>query len=282
MLIMVRRAAIIVSFASFSPAQICTLIFFCVYWTNIAWGQRKLLSGHKTDDNRMLHVSIEQHCQIKLYEPWMTGPNSILGRSLFAFLSLLLCNSKNQYYAIHLAILVCTTKQNYLRWLTTVFVLCELWYTRALPKARKNITRVQKSREPAEEIPRAQKQNGGSRKNFLVFQVGFRGVLTVARLCLGLITKKKVLSNGCRSLTALKALQSCDFVPNVWTRRHSHVLTSWSARTVKLGVFPEQACAMVFSPEVAITIFSCLISPNLAVQPVFKFLLLTESTKTET
>ena len=46
------------------------------------------------------------------------------------------------------------------------------------------------SRELAEEIPRSQKQNGGSRKNFLVFQVGFRGVFTVARSCLGLITKK--------------------------------------------------------------------------------------------
>ena len=34
-----------------------------------------------------------------------------------------------------------------------------------------------KSREPAEEIPRAQKQNGGYRKNFLVFQVGSKGVL---------------------------------------------------------------------------------------------------------
>ena len=72
-----------------------------------------------------------------------------------------------------------------------------------------------KSREPAEEIPRAQKQNGGSRKNYLEFQVGFSGVLTVARLCLGLITEKNVLSNGCHSLTALKPLQSCDFAPNV-------------------------------------------------------------------
>ena len=71
-----------------------------------------------------------------------------------------------------------------------------------------------KSRELAEEIPRAQKQNGGSRKTFLVFQVGFRGVFTVARSCLGLITEKNVLSNGCRSLTALKPLQSCDFAPN--------------------------------------------------------------------
>ena len=115
----------------------------------------------------------------------------------------------------------------------------------------------------------------------MVFQVGFRGVLTVARLCLGLITKKNVLSNGCRSLTALKALQSCDFVLNVSTRRQ-HVLTSWSARALEPELFPEQACAMVFSPEVAITIFSCLISPNLAVQPMFKCLLLTENTKTET
>ena len=94
-------------------------------------------------------------------------------------------------------------------------------------------------------------------------------MLTVARLCLGLITKKKnVLSNGCRSLTALKALQQL------------HQLER--ARALEPGVFPEQACAMVFSPEVAITIFSCLISPNLVVQPMFKFLLLTESTKTET
>ena len=61
-----------------------------------------------------------------------------------------------------------------------------------------------------------------------------------------------------------------------------YVLTSWSARALEPEVFPEQACAMVFSPEVAITIFSCLISPNLAVQPMFKFLLLTENTKTET
>ena len=129
--------------------------------------------------------------------------------------------------------------------------------------------------------PASTKKNGGSRKNFLVFQVGFRGVLTVARLCLGLITKKNVSSNGCRSLTALKALQSCDFVPNVWTRKQ-HVLTSWSARALEPGVFPEQACAMVLSQEVAITIFSRLISPNLAVQPMFKFLLLTENTKTET
>ena len=69
-----------------------------------------------------------------------------------------------------------------------------------------------KSREPAEEIPRAQKQNGGSRQNFLVFQVGSRGVLTVASLYLGLINKKNVLSNGCHSLTALKPLKSCDFL----------------------------------------------------------------------
>ena len=89
-----------------------------------------------------------------------------------------------------------------------------LVYARTAQGTRKHHA-CAKSREPAEEIPRAQKQNGGSRKNFLVFQVGFRGVLTVARLCLGLITKKNVLSNGCRSLTAFKALQSCDFVPNV-------------------------------------------------------------------
>ena len=89
-----------------------------------------------------------------------------------------------------------------------------LIYARAAQGTRKHHA-CAKSCEPAEEIPRAQKQNGGSRKNFLVFQVGFRGVLTVARLCLGLITKKNVLSNGCRSLTALKALQSCDFVPDV-------------------------------------------------------------------
>ena len=61
-----------------------------------------------------------------------------------------------------------------------------------------------------------------------------------------------------------------------------YVLTSWSARALEPGVFPEQVCTMVFSPEFAITIFSCLISPNLAVQPMFKFLLLTENTKTET
>ena len=61
-----------------------------------------------------------------------------------------------------------------------------------------------------------------------------------------------------------------------------YALTSWSARALEPGVFPEQACAMVFSPEVAITIFSCLISPNLAGQPMFKFLRLTENTKTET
>ena len=61
-----------------------------------------------------------------------------------------------------------------------------------------------------------------------------------------------------------------------------YVLTSWSARALEPEDFPEQACAMVFSPEVAITIFSCLISPNLAGQPIFKFLRLTENTKTET
>ena len=65
-----------------------------------------------------------------------------------------------------------------------------LIYARAAQGMRKHHA-CAKSREPAEEIPRAQKQNGGSQKNFLVFQVGFRGVLTVARLCLGLITKKK-------------------------------------------------------------------------------------------
>ena len=41
-----------------------------------------------------------------------------------------------------------------------------------------------KSREPAEEIPQAQKQNGSSRKNFPVFQVCSRSVLTVTRFCL--------------------------------------------------------------------------------------------------
>ena len=45
--------------------------------------------------------------------------------------------------------------------------------------------------------------------------MGFRVVFTVAKSCLGLITEKNVLSNGCRSLTALKTLQSCDFVPIV-------------------------------------------------------------------
>ena len=64
-----------------------------------------------------------------------------------------------------------------------------LIYARAAQGTRKHHA-CAKSREPAEEISRAEKQNGGSRKNFLVFQVGFRGVLTVARLCLGLITEK--------------------------------------------------------------------------------------------
>ena len=54
-----------------------------------------------------------------------------------------------------------------------------LIYARAAQGTRKHHA-CAKLREPAEEIPRAQKQNGGSRKNFLVFQVGFRGVLTVA------------------------------------------------------------------------------------------------------
>ena len=69
---------------------------------------------------------------------------------------------------------------------------------RAAQGTRKHHARA-KSFEPAEEIPRTQKQNGGSRKKFLVFQVGFRGVFTIGRLCLGLITEKKVLSYGCRS-----------------------------------------------------------------------------------
>ena len=60
---------------------------------------------------------------------------------------------------------------------------------RASQGTRKHHARA-KSREPAEEIPRVQIQNGGSRKNFLVFQVGSRGVLTVARLCLGLIIER--------------------------------------------------------------------------------------------
>ena len=77
-----------------------------------------------------------------------------------------------------------------LRWLTTVFVLCEsLICARAAQSTRKHHVRA-KSRELAEEIPQAQKQNGGSRKIFLVFQVGFRGVFTVARSCLRLITEK--------------------------------------------------------------------------------------------
>ena len=62
---------------------------------------------------------------------------------------------------------------------------------RAAQGTRKHHARA-KSREPAEEIPRAQKQNGGSRKNFLVFQVGSRGVLTVVRLCLGLAIEQKL------------------------------------------------------------------------------------------
>ena len=62
-------------------------------------------------------------------------------------------------------------------------------YARTAQGMRKHHARA-KSREPAEEIPRAHKQNGRSRKNVLVFQIGFRGVLTVARLSLGLITEK--------------------------------------------------------------------------------------------
>ena len=53
-------------------------------------------------------------------------------------------------------------------------------------------------------------------------------------------------------------------------------------RALEPGFSRKQACTMVFSPEVAITIFSRLISPNLAVQPRFKFLLLTENTKGRT
>ena len=64
---------------------------------------------------------------------------------------------------------------------------------RAAQGTQKHCTR-EKSRKPAEEIPYAQKQNGGFRKIFPGIPgtaLGFRGVLTVARLCVGLITEKK-------------------------------------------------------------------------------------------
>ena len=82
--------------------------------------------------------------------------------------------------------------------------------TRAVQDTRKHHARA-KSRKPVEEIPRTQKQNGGSLKKFPAFQVGSRSVLTVARLCLGLKTEKNVLSNSFRSI---KSLQRCDFAPN--------------------------------------------------------------------
>lgn len=78
-----------------------------------------------------------------------------------------------------------------------------------------------KWREPADEILRArdvqaQKQNGGyQKKKFARIRVGSRSVLKVSRFCLGLKIDKNVLSNGCRSLTSLKPLQSCEFAPNV-------------------------------------------------------------------
>ena len=60
-----------------------------------------------------------------------------------------------------------------------------------------------------------------------------------------------------------------------------YVLTSWSARAGTRG-FPRTSMRNGLLTRVRITIFSCLISPNLFVQPMFKFLLLTENTKTET
>ena len=89
-----------------------------------------------------------------------------------------------------------------------------LHYACALPKARESILREQ-NHVSQQRKSRKRKNKIVALKNFLVFQVGFRGVLTVARLCLGLITEKNVLSNDCRSLTALKPLQTCDFAPNV-------------------------------------------------------------------
>ena len=82
-------------------------------------------------------------------------------------------------------------------------------------------------------------------------------------------------------LNSLKAFAELWFCTKCLNKKAActHQLKRARAKT---RVFPEQACAMVFSPEVAITIFSPLISPNLAVQPMFKFLLLTENTKTET
>ena len=61
-----------------------------------------------------------------------------------------------------------------------------------------------------------------------------------------------------------------------------HQFTSWSAHALEPGFSLKQACAMVFSSEVAKANFSHLISLNLAVHPTLKFLLLTENNKMDT
>ena len=60
--------------------------------------------------------------------------------------------------------------------------------------------------KPAEETSRAQKQNGGSRKYFPVFQVGYRGVPIVARLRLGWKFETSVLTSCCRRVVIFRRI----------------------------------------------------------------------------
>ena len=144
----------------------------------------------------------------------------------------------------------------------------------------------------------------------------------VARLCLGLKFEKHVLFNGCRSLTVLKPLQSCDFALKacprtsvtpvfLLTKEESHerktsrfvnIFTAVCAATAFTCVFLSNSVVHAaweesqgkltemrlkrkrngFLTVGRVNLFSRLISPNLAVQSTFKFSLFTESNKTET
>ena len=93
-------------------------------------------------------------------------------------------------------------------------------------------------------------------------------MLKVARLCLGLKFEKNVLSNGCRSLTVLKPLQSCDFAPKASPRTSVtpvFLLTKEESHERKTSRFLN-----IFTAVCAATAFTCAFLSNSVVHAAWE------------
>ena len=105
-------------------------------------------------------------------------------------------------------------------------------------------------------------------KNFPVFRVCSSSVLKVARLCLGSKFEKQALSNGCRPFTALKPLQSCDFVPKASPRTSVtpvFLLTKEESHKRKTGRFLN-----IFTAVRSATAFTCVFLSESVVQAAWE------------